>query len=251
MNNGTNQESASSASIAVLTIDVSTSFAMYLAKHLTPDQLKYWQSHKKEGHLILRKAFQIPDDPYLDMRLDWQAFHKKRYGWDVDFSQVFIPLRPSLAHRLIIVAKGLMADMVYRARSFKKWKNPSYGESFSVSVPTNIRTSAHGHYVIWVLDGVEPDVEFLGKSTSDADPEMKIGMTFTERLLLEDKYFDETGKHLDLVGGTFCGGSRDADGCVPFVRLVGDGLVGVGWRGLGSADPRYGVRRAGSGPLST
>lgn len=239
MNNGTNQEAFS---LAMLTIDVAASAGMYIAKHSTSEQLAYWRGHKKELQAVLRKAFLIPDDPFADTRLDWEAFYKKRYGWDVDFSQVFIPSRPSLAHRLIIIAKGLTANMVYGACSFKKW---NYIEgSLDATVPNNIRTSTNGHYAIWVLDGVEPDAEFLGKSTEVADPEMKIGMTLTERLLLEDKCFDETGKHLDIKGGTLCGGSRFADGNVPYVHLDGVGEVSLHWINLSYVDACFGVRRA-------
>jgi hypothetical protein len=177
------------------------------------------------------------------MRLDWQAFYKKRHNWDVDFSQVRIPPCPSVAHRLLIIAKGLTCEKVYAAWPFPKWKY-SGEESLDTIVTVNVRTSAHGHYAIWVLGGIEPDSEFLGQAVRVADPYMKIGMTLPERLLLEDKYFDETGKHLDVIGGTFCGGSRYADGGVPFVRLNHDGQVGVGWREVYGSFPRYGVRRA-------
>lgn len=246
MNNDTNSEAFA---IAARTIDVASSAGMYLARHLTLEQLNYWQAHKKDMHTKLREAFKIPDDPFASTRLDWQAFYKKRYGWDVDFSQVFIPSQPSAAHRCSIVAKGMTTDKIYDAWPFPKWKYVS--ESLDTAVPTNIRTSTNGHYAIWVLDGVEPDAKFLGKSTQDTDAEMKVGMTLAERLLLEDKYFDETGKHLDIIGGTFCSGSRGADGGVPCVYFGAGGCVRVRWGGLSHSDPRVGVREAVSGSIST
>ena len=238
MNNDTNSEVAL---IAVLTIDIASSAGMYLAKHLTPEQLRYWQGRKKEMHKALRATFQIPDDQFTQIRDDWQAFYQKRYNWVVDFSQVAIPQQPSASYRLLIVAKGLICDKVYGAWPFPKWK---YLDMLDVAVPKNIRTSTNGHYAVWVLDGVEPDAEFLGKSTQVADPEMKVGLTLLERILLEDKYFDETGKHLDVIGGTLCGGSRGSGGGVPYVRLGHFGKVDVSWLGLSDSDPCYGARRA-------
>lgn len=238
MNNDTN-----SRAIAKVIIDLASCIAMFLADILSFEQLKYWQAHKNDMKKNLREAFKMPPDEFAGMRLDWQAFYKKRYNWEVDFSQVIILPRPSLAHRLLIIARGLTCDKVYLAWLFPKWKYVGEG-SLDAVVMTNIRTSANGHYAIWVLDGAEPDAEFLGKTTEVADPEMKISMTFLERLLLEDKYFDETGKHLDVIGGTFCGGSRSAGGSVPYVDLRHVGRVGVGWLNPSYSNPRYGVRRA-------
>lgn len=180
-------------------------------------------------------------DEFAELRLDWQVFFKKRYGWDVDFSQVFVPPRPSLLHRLIIVAKGLTCDKAYDAWPFQKWK---YDDSLDVAVSKNARTSEGGHYAIWVCDGVEPDAEFLGKSTKVADPEMMVGVTLLERLLLEDKYFDETGKHLDIISATNCSGSRSAVGSVPTVFLGLKDSVLVLWRSHSFSSANKGVRRA-------
>ncbi len=56
------------------------------------------------------------------------------------------------------------------------------------------------------------------------------GITLRERLLMEEQYFTETGKHLDVENITLCAGSRSADGRVPSVGWgpVYRGLC-VGW----------------------
>ena len=239
MNNDTNSRGTI---LAKVIIDLASFIGMFLAEILSFEQLKYWQAHKGQLKQNLRDAFKMPLEEFANMRLDWQAFYKKRYGWDVDFSQVLIPARTSLAHRLEIIAKELTCDKVYDSWPFSKWKYVD--GSLDAAVPTNARSSANGHYAIWILDGVEPDAEFLGKSTEVADPKIKVGMTLLERLLLEDKYFDETGKHLDIVGGTFCGGSRDSDGGVPCVDLGHDGKVFVDRDFVSGSAPGYGVRRA-------
>ena len=40
-------------------------------------------------------------------------------------------------------------------------------------------------------------------------------MTLKERMVLELKYFDETGKHLDIENWTLCTGFRHSVGRVP------------------------------------
>ncbi len=54
------------------------------------------------------------------------------------------------------------------------------------------------------------------------------GITLMERLILELKHFEETGKHLDVDKITLCVGSRDSDGGVPSVNWNGVKLL-VDW----------------------
>ena len=49
-----------------------------------------------------------------------------------------------------------------------------------------------------------------------------------ERLIFEMKYYDETGKHLDISNVTLCAGSRDSVGFVPHVNRH-DGKLRVDW----------------------
>jgi hypothetical protein len=70
-------------------------------------------------------------------------------------------------------------------------------------------------YATWVRKGVEPDKKYLNKSTHQVDPDGKIGITFLERMILEIRYFLETGSNLDVRGITLCTGSRYSDGDVP------------------------------------
>ena len=92
-------------------------------------------------------------------------------------------------------------------------------------------------------DSVEPDPETLGKSTKEADPEMK-GITLRERIIMELEYFERTGKHLDIKGITFCSGSRNSDGDVPDACLGDGGRFEVDYVGIGNSDSGYGIRSA-------
>ncbi len=91
----------------------------------------------------------------------------------------------------------------------------------------------------------EPDEETLGLSVNQVSTKYpdKQGITLRERLLLELSYFNETGEHLDIKGITFCSGSRDSDGRVPYVRFGGSKVI-VGWYYLDYSDAEYGVRSA-------
>jgi hypothetical protein len=60
----------------------------------------------------------------------------------------------------------------------------------------------------------KPDIETLGKSAKEADPNMH-GITLRERIIMEIQYFKETENHLDIKNWTICSGSRDSDGFVP------------------------------------
>jgi len=46
--------------------------------------------------------------------------------------------------------------------------------------------------------------------------------TLFERIIHELKFFQETGKHLDIDNITLCAGSRERDGHVPHVAWRGD-----------------------------
>lgn len=235
-----------SISTAKVIMDLANFIAFFLASVLSIERLVYWQGHKKVMKNKLRKAleevFADITDEFFDVRASWEMYYLKAFQWTVDFSEVIIPSKPDGEWRLILVAKGMACDKVYDSWTFPKWKYVVNGY-IDAAVPTNIRTASE-HYAVWVRAGVEPDAEFLGKSTAEVDPEMKIGMTLLERMVLEGKCFDEKGKHLDIVGATFCSGSRSADGDVPSVYLNHDGEVCVDWCNLGNVDAKYGARRA-------
>jgi hypothetical protein len=216
----------------------------FFATLLSESQVDYWLGHKDELKKKLRELFSINDeynDEYANVRADWQEFYKKFLGWDVDFSRVIIPQMQDVGKwRLLFIAKGLTMNRVYNAWTFKKDK--SYGD-IDASVTKNMRTASES-YAVWVKDEVEPDQEFLGKSTNQADPNMEIGITLLERMIFEAKYFSETGKHLDIKGATFCSGSRRSGGGVPGTLLDYYDEVFVGWSDLDLCGSKYGIRRA-------
>jgi len=178
----------------------------FLSTILNFDQVKYWLGHKNELKKKLKEVFSFVDE-FSEIRKQWQEFYKTQFNWDVDFSLVIVPQKPKKGNwRLLFIARKMTCNKV-----FKRWKDLfeccKYNDNLDNSVSTNVRTSS-SHYVIWVKDSIEPDKEFLGKSTEQADPDVKIGVTLLEGMIFELKYYSETGKHLNIKGITYCSGSR-------------------------------------------
>ncbi|MDD3663136.1 MAG: hypothetical protein PHT84_04695 [Candidatus Pacebacteria bacterium] len=214
----------------------------FLATIFSDDQIDYHLGHKTELKKKLREVFSIADE-FLSAREEWQNFYKEKFNWTVDFSTVIIPVMPTNGKwRLLFIPKGMTMNLAFKIGSglFKSWE---YTDDLDVVVTKNIRNTEN-HYAIWVRDEVEPDQEFLGKSTRQADPDMKIGITLLERIIFEIKYFTETGNHLDVKGLTFCSGSRHAYGLVPDACLSSSGWFHVIWRSIDNSDDKYGIRSA-------
>lgn len=202
-------------------------------------QIQYWLKNKGKLRTKMFEVFAIAPDAFTELREEWQKFYQSAFGIEVDLTGVVIPERPEGNYRLLFIAKGLTPNKVFDAWKFPKWR---YSDDLDKAVPTNKRTATES-YAIWVLAEVEPDAEFLGKSTNQADPSMEIGMTLLERMIFESKYFAETGKHLDVKGVTLCSGSRHSVGGVPSVCLGTDGKVRVYWCNLDHSSSKLGVRR--------
>ncbi len=214
----------------------------FLATILNATQVTYWLGHKNELKKKLREVFSITDE-FSEIREEWQKFYKEKFNWTVDFSAVIIPAMPTVRKwRLVFIPKGMTMNLAFKIASdlFPSWR---YSDDLDAVVTKNIRNTDN-HYAIWVRDEVEPDQEFLGKSTRQADPDMFLGITLLERIIFEIKYFTETGGHLDVKGLTFCSGSRFADGDVPYTYLVDGGEFDVGWCDLAHAGSRCGIRSA-------
>lgn len=220
-----------------------TEVVVAIFSQMTDSQLQYYIGKKELIRKQLREMFN-QSDLYVEHREVWRKFYQKYFSLDLNVADIRVPVMPTEGEwRLIIVARGLTLNQAYdrMSKAFKCWK---YANDLDASVTKNARSTSET-YAIWVSKGVEPDEKYLGKSANQADPDMKTGMTLLERMLLEISYFDETGKHLDVVGWTLCTGSRDADGSVPSVlwSAVNQG-VRVDWFYLDNSDTRSGLREA-------
>lgn len=157
---------------------------------------------------------------------EWQSLYRELFGQEKGFSTLRIPERQLGVDRLIVVATGMIPS-----RSFNKLMELMLGWKYRDNLDsiTSVRKADHD-YAIWVRDRVEADEELKNKSANDLQKENINAITLEERLLLEIKYFRETGKHLDVQNVTLCAGSRDPDGYVPGVYWYGwGGRVYVDW----------------------
>jgi hypothetical protein len=195
---------------------------------------------EKEVKKQLMEYFDIEIDIYAEIRTWWQNHYHLQHGMELDLSQVLIPSKPDGDDWILLcIAQGLTPNKEFNSWTFPKWKAQ---EDLDALAHKNQRYTTKT-YFIWVKNGAEPDAEFLGKSTNQADPDMKIGMTLLERLVFQF-YAHRIGLVLDKKGLTFCSGSRNAGGNVPRVYLYSDGKVSVLWYDADLCYSDYGVRRA-------
>ena len=86
-----------------------------------------------------------------------------------------------------------------------------YANDLDKEVPTNDREANNGSYAVSFRKNVEADEEFKNLSANQLKKQNHKGITLLERLLLELKYFLETGKHLDNQIWTMCSSSIEID----------------------------------------
>lgn len=169
---------------------------------------------------------------------EWARFYLKHFGLaTIDFSGIHLPAKPDYPRRAILVVPQVGNNQAFDActNAFKTWR---YADDLDSVRDVVSRPS--GPYVVWVRDTVEADPEMANKSANDIETAGINTLTLKERLLLELKYFVDTGKHLDIRNWTLCAGSRYPGGLVPYFRWDDDGLY-VDWA---NADVRYPDLRA-------
>lgn len=197
-----------------------------LPPNLSADQMHYWIRRKgRKGQLgkVLNGAL-APSGGNLP---DWERFLDKYFGMKLDLSGLYVPEHKFGFDRIIVVPQGLTLNRTVEVcRS--KFTVYVYQDDLDRDGTVNDRTALNGAYAIRVRNCVEADEELKNLSADDLARMGIAGITLLERLILELKYYDETGKHLDLHNWTLCSGSRRSDGRVPSVGWSGGGLY-VRW----------------------
>lgn len=213
-----------------------------LPRNFRPDRLDYYVGQGKSE--LKEKLFAAFADDLIheesDPHKQWEALYREEFNETRDFSGVIIPTRNGFT-RSVIVAKGITMNLAYEAcaKKFPCWR---YVDDLDKGIPTNDRTPTE-HYAVCVRDRQEADEELKNLSAADLTKKGMKGITLLERLLMELKYFRETGKHLDIQNVTLCSGSRNADGDVPSVDWIG-GKFRVGWSYRGDRRPDLRSREA-------
>jgi hypothetical protein len=154
----------------------------------------------------------------------WQALYDKYFA-HLNFT---VPVLVQVSGRWTEpVAQGLTCDLVYDAWPFNKWKSCDGSIDTQLDMTREARKVSDGSYLVQVANGIEPDAQYLGKSTNAINSQGLIWTTLLERMLLELMYYEQTDKHLDVEDITFCSGSLYLHGSIPSVYF-GNSQVIVG-----------------------
>ena len=178
---------------------------------LSPEELELFLKKKNPFALL------------SDILLDWQNFWE-RMGVHADLRKVKVPKKPKGFDRLLVNPMTPQKAYDLCLSKFKCWKYTS--ESLDKIISHEDRSAVGGAYAVWVRERVEADEENKNRPANDLAKINFSGITLTERLIYELKYFDETGNHLDVSNWTLCSGSRHSGGGVPLVHW-GSGYSGM------------------------
>lgn len=171
-------------------------------------------------------------DPLAFWKSHYLQQHKMRLK---NLSQALIPPKPKGDCLLICIPKGHTSEKEFMSWNFPKWK---VQEDLSTLAHKNIRDSTETYFV-WII---KSDKTLYGLSTKSADKYTKSGITLLERLVLQSGA-KRAGVVVDMLGFTFCAGSRTLNGCVPAVGFLGGREVLVTALPLSEFDSDCGVRR--------
>ena len=187
----------------------------------TPRQMKeFWLQVERDQ--ITRGRFQMflrGNIEVTELLTEWERFYLDTFGIKVDLSSVKVPKHQAGFDRLIVVIPETTPQKVFDKCQglFSCWKYTDKSLDEVINFSFQARLVEDASYAIWLRDRVEADEELKNLSANTLAERNISGIKLEERLIYELKYFDETGKHLDLKNYTLCSGSRFHDGDVPGV----------------------------------
>lgn len=138
---------------------------------------------------------------YGDQVSGWVAFYKKHFNRELDLTSLMIPDHQEGFDRLLVVDKDLTRNKAYHACE-KQFPCSSYRDDLDNAIRPDERDPKNGTYAIWVRDRQEADQENKDQSWNRRREQKCQDENILERILHELKYFDETGKHLDIDNWT-------------------------------------------------
>lgn len=190
-------------------------------------------------------AQQSPDTVPIFTLEDWARHFRDFYGRtsiDAELKAMRWPSERLGFGWLVPVPKSIVASAVLAVLEQKQGVpiSNNYGD---VDAGRHNRSSARHGYAVRFRNRIEADEEWKEKSADDLKKLRVVGTTLTERLLLESIFVATTGNHLDIVNTTYCSGSRDPDGDVPYVNWY-YGKLYVDWYNPSDANGDLRVREA-------
>jgi len=210
--------------------ELSSAVLEAIPANLSANTAQYWIGNKKKLQKVLREALGV--QPFSYLIADWEAFYHDVFGWNFNLSEITIPEKKSGFDRLLIVAPGITSQFLFN-RCSELFPTRKYTDKSLDEVIISDRSVKNGAYAIWLRDRGEADEEMKNICANQIKSQNIVAITLEERLLMELKFYKETGKHLDVSNITLCAGSRNDDGHVPSVYWFGVKLR-VSWY-----DPGY------------
>lgn len=217
MTHGTASESVSRPATVGQLKDIIGTLVQSVAATLSFGEAQAIIGRKTELLEKVRQIFASFTASVANLLALWQRLYLGEFGIEVDTANVRIPERPSYPAWLILIAQGITPNRVIAACR-KHFTCSLHVEDFDAEIKGRNDREPTETYAIWVRATVAADEELKGLSADVLKGQKIAGITLLERLLLEIKYFLETGEHLDPKTVTLCSGSRFSDGRVPDVR---------------------------------
>lgn len=153
---------------------------------------------------------------------DWEFFYFKYFKieldnviYELDFPQLGNFFKPWHSIFSLVIPKGLTHDKVIAAYQGLFPYCTSWGDNLDKAVTNSERNPGCGSYIIQVRNRQEADKELQFLSANQLRQQGVRTMTLLERMVLELKYYDKTGKHLDQKAITLCAGSSFINEQVP------------------------------------
>jgi len=212
---------------------------------ITPEQLAEFLKKTKPTDSDVAKPLVSTEEFIINNVYNWRLFYQKFFNLHLDFSEVYIPKYPGRGWNLLIVAKGVTLEMLFQKyRAIYGWGWKWTDENLD-QIVVSVRNSETGSYAVWVSDNQESDDDLKNLSANFVESNNIITETLAERLLQEFKFYNKTGKHLDVIGSTLCGDSR-WNGLVPSVSWRQDdngGGIHINWQSCNRSNRALGARR--------
>jgi len=167
--------------------------------------------------------------------IEWKRVYQK-IGIQADFSGLKIPPKRDGFDRLIIVSKGTtpvqISNVCLEVFPINEWIDLRENDRDIKSLKED-RNAKEKAYAVWVKDEVNVGEEFKNLSTQEIWDKKLSGITLTERLLFEFKYYLEEKEHLDVMGSsmTLCTGAYLPDSLGFYFGTKDNKIPIVSWSG--------------------
>ncbi len=228
-------------------LELASSIIKNMPRNIDPKVALEWINNPSGLAEVLEIALSKENAQNYDthyLKLKWLQFYMLVFDLKLDLS-FKLPKHQYGFNGLVIVHPEITENIVYsKCIELFEGKAWSYSKSLTLSCSDkDVAKTRTDPYGIWIKNYTEANMEHPNISCQTHSKNENIyGMTLLERLLLELKYFWETGEHLDTESLTLCYGNfQSRSGHIPYVSWTSDGLE-VGTHHIGEYDSYMSIR---------